>query len=215
MLNNPLIIPPLETRRLLIRPFRHEDLQAVYEILDSGGRGDPGEPNLDSRRRWLEWSILSYGEQAGLYQPPLGDRAVVFKETGTLIGVCGYTPALEPFEQLPGWVGGAPSGKECTPEKARFTLEMGLYYAISPASRRRGFASEAAQALIDYAFDRLNLKRIVAATTFDNQASIGVMGKLGMHILNNPHPEPPWFQVVGVLNAGASNGGAIHDEGRI
>ena len=28
---------------------------------------------------------------------------------------------------------------------------------------------------------------------------MGVMRKLGMRIVKNPYPEPPWMQVVGVL----------------
>ena len=51
----------------------------------------------------------------------------------------------------------------------------------------------------DYAFGQLNLRRIVATTTYDNAASMGVMRKLGMRIEKNPYEEPRWFQVVGIL----------------
>jgi hypothetical protein len=53
--------------------------------------------------------------------------------------------------------------------------------------------------MIDYAFQQLRLKRIVATTTYDNAASMGVMQKVGMRIARNPYPDPPWLQVVGVL----------------
>jgi len=43
--------------------------------------------------------------------------------------------------------------------------------------------------------------RLIATTTFDNVASIGVMRKLGMRIESNPRPEPAWLQIVGVLPA--------------
>ncbi|HLF36431.1 MAG TPA: GNAT family N-acetyltransferase, partial [Anaerolineales bacterium] len=56
-------------------------------------------------------------------------------------------------------------------------------------------------ALIEYAFVRLRLARIVATTTYDNTASVGVMRKLGMRVERNPLAEPPWLQVVGVLEA--------------
>jgi [ribosomal protein S5]-alanine N-acetyltransferase len=39
----------------------------------------------------------------------------------------------------------------------------------------------------------------VATTSSDNAPSIGVMRKVGRHIERNPYPDPPWFQVVGVL----------------
>jgi RimJ/RimL family protein N-acetyltransferase len=74
-----------------------------------------------------------------------------------------------------------------------------LFYAVSPAYRRQGFATEAAQALADYAFRRLRLKRIVATTDYGNAASIGVMRSLGMRVERNPLAEPPWLQVVGIL----------------
>ena len=53
--------------------------------------------------------------------------------------------------------------------------------------------------MIDYAFTRLKLRRIVATTTYDNAASIAVMRKVGMRIERNPYPDPPWLQVVGLL----------------
>jgi RimJ/RimL family protein N-acetyltransferase len=72
---------------------------------------------------------------------------------------------------------------------------------VDPAHRRRGYAREAARALIDHAFDQLRLRRVVATTSHDNTASQAVMRSLGMRIEHNPLPEPAWFQVVGVLEA--------------
>ena len=54
------------------------------------------------------------------------------------------------------------------------------------------------------ALAELNLERIVATTMHDNHASIAVMRRLGMTIAANPLPEPPWFQVVGWLDAPAA-----------
>ncbi len=47
----------------------------------------------------------------------------------------------------------------------------------------------------------LYLGRVVATTAHDNQASIGVMRKLGMKVERNAFDEPPWLQVVGVWTA--------------
>ena len=84
------------------------------------------------------------------------------------------------------------------PERGAYP-EVGLYWSIHPAHRRHGYATEAGRALIDFAFDSLRLRHIVATTTFDNEPSIGVMQKLGMHITRNPTADPPWLQVLGVL----------------
>jgi hypothetical protein len=72
--------------------------------------------------------------------------------------------------------------------------------SVSPAHQRLGYATEAAGAMLDYAFGELRLKRIVATTTYDNGPSIVVMCKLGMQIEHKPHVEPPWLQVVGLLS---------------
>lgn len=193
MLNMPI----LETERLLIRPFMMEDLTDVYQLFDIDLRdADMGSDQMDSleeRAEWLQWAALNPVQLAKLHQPPYGDRAIVLKTTGELIGSCGYVPCLNAFGQLPGF---SPE-EEGSP--VRYTPEFGLFYAISPRYRRQGYAAEAAQALVDYAFEKLGLKRIIAETNYDNTGSIGVMQKLGMRIERNPLPEPPWLQVVGVI----------------
>lgn len=81
-------------------------------------------------------------------------RYVIERETNTLIGTCGG------FH----------------PEPA--TVVIG--YSILPQFRRRGYASEAAQALIDFAFTHDGVERVVADTYPELAPSIGVMQKCGM-----------------------------------
>lgn len=192
-------VPPLETGRLLIRPFLLDDLAAIHHILDvelaQAEFGTEGAKSLSEREQWLQWTILNYAELAKLYQPPYGDRAVVLKQSGQLIGACGYVLCLDAFEQLPSL---HPAVQESKP--ALNTTEFGLYYAISPSAQGQGYATEAARALAQYAFQALKLKRIIATTTADNAASMQVMRHLGMRIETNPFPEPPWLQVVGILD---------------
>jgi RimJ/RimL family protein N-acetyltransferase len=85
---------------------------------------------------------------------------------------------------------------------------MGLYWALAPAHRGQGYATEAARALIEHAFDAFGLARILATTERGNAASQAVMRRLGMRVEENPLPQPEWFQVVGWLEAGLPpNGG--------
>jgi [ribosomal protein S5]-alanine N-acetyltransferase len=77
--------------------------------------------------------------------------------------------------------------------------------ATIPGYRARRWVVEATQALINYAFRQLQLKRIVATTQYENVASMGVMRKVGMRIEKNPYPDPPWFQVVGILENSPAN----------
>jgi ribosomal-protein-alanine N-acetyltransferase len=178
-------------------------LYPIHRLLDVELRevelGTVGAQTLHERAEWLQWTILSYTQLAKLYQPPYGERAVVHKHTQQLIGACGFVPCLDAFEQLAGF---SPAPRPSRPWL--FTPEFGLFYAITPAFQGQGYATEAAQALVDYAFQHLRLKRIVATTTYENAASIGVMRKLGMRIERNPYPEPPWLQIVGVLENDAS-----------
>jgi RimJ/RimL family protein N-acetyltransferase len=191
-------MPTLETTRLIIRLFVMEDLIDAHRLFDIElNTDDLHAEKMDTmkeRAEWLEWSVLNYAQLAKLYQPPYGDRAIMMKKTGKLIGSCGYVPCLMPFEQLPNFSYYNASGK-----LGHATPEFGLFYAISPSHQRQGYASEAAQALVDYAFQHLDLKRVIATTDFDNNASIGVMRRLGMRVEKNPLAEPPWLQVVGVV----------------
>ncbi len=186
-------VPSLETARLRVREFDPGDLEAVHRLLD-GDLGPEGALTRDERQDWLAWTVLGYRQLAQLHQPPYGDRAIVIRETGELVGACGYAPVLDALGQIPSLRCGGPERPDLT------SAEVGLYYALAPAHRGRGYATEAAQALVDHGFARLRLARIVATTTFDNTASAAVMRRLGMRIERNPLPTPPWLQVVGVLD---------------
>ncbi len=191
-------MPPIETMRLLIRPFTPDDLASIYHILDiklAGAEvGTEGTQTRDARERWLRWTILGYEQYAALYQPPYGERAIVLRETGQVIGACGYVPCLDQFDRLPSLR--ATTGEDSA---GLGSTEFGLFWAVSPRYQRQGYATEAAGALIDDAFTRLGLRRIIATTTYDNTASIRVMEKVGMRVDKNPSEEPPWLQAVGIV----------------
>lgn len=199
-----LRMPLLDTERLLVRPFVMDDLEVIHQILDIELReadfGSEGAKTFSERRQWLQWTRLNYEELAKLYQPPYGDRAIVLKQDNRLLGACGFVPCLAPFGQLPSF-----STINESAAGGYFSAEFGLFYAVAPAYQRQGYAAEATRAMIAYAFTELKLQRIVATTTYDNAASIGVMRKVGMRIEKNPCPDPPWFQVIGILenNAGS------------
>lgn len=189
----------LETDRLVIRSFILEDLLIIHRILDQTfGAGDKvdNETALLERRSWLQWSILNQEWFPQLHQPPYGDRAIILKVTGELIGSVGYVPLLDVYEQFP------ELANPTSPSRYT-TAEFGLFWEIDPLHQRQGYATEAAQAMIEYAFKQLRLKRIIATTEYSNVASQGVMQKLGMKIACNPLPHPSWLQVVGILENGS------------
>ncbi|MHC5774595.1 GNAT family N-acetyltransferase [Nostoc sp.] len=58
------------------------------------------------------------------------------------------------------------------------TVEMG--YEVLSAYRQQGFAFEAVQALVNFAFSQRELKKIIAHSPDDHTASIRILEKLGM-----------------------------------
>lgn len=182
----------IQTNRVAIRELEMDDLDAVHQLLDRDLKMD--NLSREERARWLEWTILSYEQHKRLYQPPHGEFALVLKDNDLLIGAVGFAPSRIPLGMLPS--GGAyhdpNTGRKIIPQ-------IGLFYAVATQYQKCGYASEAAKAMIDYAFNEMGYKRIVATTEYDNHASQAVMRKLGMTLERNPYEEMPWFQIVGIL----------------
>lgn len=174
-------LPVLCTLRLAIRPLTDADGPACRAVL----------PSLDDDAfpRWFTWAVAAPAALADLQQPPYGERGVVLAATGELVGLVGLVPALGPFAQLDGASAGTP-----------WTAELGLYWALSPEHRGRGYATEAAAALSRALFELLTPRRLIAMTEHTNTGSLAVMRRLGMRLLTNSHREPAWLQVVGILD---------------
>src|SRR5690242_9014437 len=97
-------MPRLETDRLLIRPLAMDDLPEVRRLFA------PDEEDTAEWERWLQWTVLSYEQLARLHQPPYGERAIVLRSSGELIGAVGFVPCLNAFGQMPHLgAGGAPA----------------------------------------------------------------------------------------------------------
>ncbi len=181
----------------MIRPFGAGDLSSVLAV-----RGTTTRPGRAATRRYVRHGELAPIVLAELDQPPYGDRALVLTATGELIGIAGLVPSLCPFDQL------RPEDGERRPIRpaALYRPEVGLFYHVHPDHRRRGYATEASKALIEFAFGRLQLAQIVATTERHNLASQAVMRHLGMRLYENSRKEPHWFQTVGILlNPSTSN----------
>src|SRR5262249_22270439 len=170
----------LESTRLVLRrmvlddlPFftRIHALPEVARYLYPGGR--PRSP--DETARWLRYTLASYERLA------LGYLAVVRKEDGALIGRCGLMDlVVEPTEPArgirKGWF-----GREEAPDGAPLTFECELGYTLDPVAWGRGYASEAAQCVRDYARDVLRLSYVVSAILPQNARSKRVAERSGAH----------------------------------
>lgn len=88
-------------------------------------------------------------------------------------------------------------------------VEIG--YAISPAYRRRGLATEAAQGLIDHAFAHDRVSRVDAHTLAERNASTKVLRKAGMEFVEttmDPRHGRTWRWSVQRSNYGGARSSA-------
>ncbi len=176
---------------LHIRPFREADLDSCIRFREQVFGIDEAPAAVE---RWLRWTIDSYHELAKLGQPPYADYAIDLRDSGAFVGSIGIVPTVLPWGALKG-----------TSSDGLLRPEIGLFWGILPEYRRRGYAAEAANRLLDYLFQELRISQVVATTNYDNIASQGTMKKLGMHLLRNPNKLPEWCQVVGqITNPDAS-----------
>ena len=82
----------LETDRLLVRPLMMGDLEAVHRLNTEAF----GDIPLATNQAWLEWTTRNYEQQARLHQPIYGERGIVLRATGLLIGMVGIVPSYAP-----------------------------------------------------------------------------------------------------------------------
>ncbi len=184
---------PIETARLMIRDYTLDDLAPAHRVQVECFEADVD--SLEVTRDWLNWTVANYRNLARLYQPPYGDYLITLKDSGEPIGSVGLVQTIVPWHVLPEFRGDAPRDELVQPE-------FGLYWGIYPAYQRRGYAAEAAKAMVDFVFNVLHSRRVVATTDSENIASQAVMKSLGMTVYQNPTGDPFWFQVVGVLENG-------------
>lgn len=156
----------LETERLILRPFTEDDLDAAYEMLEGHPdvwKYDPGFQRTREVRDAIIRKYIMTNDPDGV-----GTLAVVRKDTGALIGYVGLQFYILPREPLA-------------------TPEVELYYKLGRQHWDQGFAIEACQRMLDWAFDDLRLHRIVTITDKNNEPSKRLMERLGMRI----EPAPP------------------------
>jgi RimJ/RimL family protein N-acetyltransferase len=144
-------IPELETARLLLRGFEDDDLDPFAAMCaDAEVMRYLGSPTLDRAGAWRKMALhLGHWQLRGY-----GKWAVVERGTGRLIGRVGlWNPE--------GWPG----------------LEVG--WLLARDSWGRGFATEAAEAALRFAFDRLDAEHVLSVIHPENAASIRVAERLG------------------------------------
>ncbi len=147
-------MPELSTPRLTLRRMRTSD---DVDMFDYAARPEvtryllwSPHPDLAYTREYLKYIATRYA--AGTFY----DWALVLKESGRMIGTCGFT-AIDAQNE---------------------SAEIG--YVLSPRVWGQGIAVEAVRAVLAFGFERLLLQRIEARFIRGNEASLRVMQKVGM-----------------------------------
>lgn len=144
----------IETDRLVLRRLCRNDLGEISEVL---GNAEvmrfslSGPYSHEKCEEFVEACITSYERKgSGLF-------AVVLKETGRVIGYCGFY-----FQMI--------DSKE----------EVEIGYRLHPTYWNQGLATEASRRVQDFGFKNLGFDRMISIIEAENIASIRVAEKNGM-----------------------------------
>lgn len=147
-------MPTIKTERLTLRPMHIIDAEDMYDYA-----------RREEVTRYLLWNPHSSISVTKDYLRYIGGRyalgdfydwSIIDRESRRMIGTCGFTRI----------------------ETANNAGEIG--YVLNPDFHGRGYATEAAGAVLKFGFETLELNRIEARFMKGNDASLGVMKRLGM-----------------------------------
>lgn len=145
----------LETDRLIIRPFVDADFEPFFSFIrdEKATRYmsfTPQQRTLVGAQETFELILQNYGGKNQIFA-----LAVIQRWDKKYIGSLG----LYPVENSP---------------------DTELFYTLLPKYWGKGYATEASQRLLIYAFSELHLKKVLAYIFPHNQASAKVADRLGM-----------------------------------
>ena len=143
----------LETERLMLRPSSLEDVQFVFELLNSPKWikyiGNRQIISLDAARKYITEKMTPKTDKLGV------NFTVMRKVDSVKIGSCG----IYNREGL-GY--------------------MDIGFAFLPEYEQKGYAFESAKRVLKLGFDEFGVDRVCAITTKDNFSSQRLIEKLGM-----------------------------------
>lgn len=144
----------LETARLTLRRFTPDDAEFILHLVNEpsfiANIGDRGVRTVEQAREFLIHGHIASYERNGY-----GHYLVELKDSHTPIGMCGLI-------------------------NREAIKEIDIGFAFLPAFWSKGYAFEAASAVMDHGRNQLGLKRIVAVVSPGNRGSIRVLEKLGL-----------------------------------
>jgi RimJ/RimL family protein N-acetyltransferase len=163
----------LETDRLILRHQVISDLDDLWALyLDPQiTKYIPDAPrSREEAKEELEWHMHGHPRF-----PELGLWATIYKESGEFIGRCGLLPWTIDGQQ-----------------------EVEVAYTIAREYWGQGLATEAAQAMLNYGFQKLNLSRLICVIDEDNLGSRKVAANIGMSFEREAEDELGTFMIYSI-----------------
>jgi ribosomal-protein-alanine N-acetyltransferase len=151
-------IPSIKTQRLILRAFEPSDAESLYQIL-------------------AEEEVLRYFPNPAPPPPEKVNKIISNQlEQWEQYGYAWWAVTLPPDSQFLGWC-----GLQFLPE----TGETEVGYLLGKPWWGKGYATEAALASLYFAFNDIqHLDQIIALVHPENQASIHVIEKIGLHFVD-------------------------------
>jgi RimJ/RimL family protein N-acetyltransferase len=144
----------LTTERLILRNFAPSDAEFILRLLNEPSFihfiGDKGVRNLDDARQYILNGPIASYDKNGF-----GLYLVGLRVDNTPVGMCGLL-------------------------KRESLQDVDIGFAFLPEFWNKGYALEAANAVMVYGKDVLKLPRIVAITNKDNHASAKLLNRIGL-----------------------------------
>ncbi len=154
----------LETERLRLRPLRMDDVDSLHRVLGDAETMEwyPAPFTREETEEWIRRWIESYKARGhGLW-------ALELRSTGEVVGDVGLVLQVVDDEEL---------------------IEVGWH--VRRDMQRRGYATEGGRASVQWAFENLDIDRVISLIRPENIASWRVAEKLGMQIwketMRGPH----------------------------
>ncbi len=149
---------PIETSRLILRRITHDDWKNLSSMLQDNDVMYAYEHAFSDNEvtQWLDRQLLRYEKEDGL-----GLLMSFRKSDGVPVGQCGLT-----YQQIRG----------------RSVPEIG--YLLRKEFWHQGYATEAAAAVRDYAFNTLGFPRVYSIIRDNNLPSQAVALRLGMEVVD-------------------------------
>jgi RimJ/RimL family protein N-acetyltransferase len=144
----------LETERLVLRRLTSDDAAFIFKLLNEPSFlryiGDKGVKTPADAVEYIKNGPVASYERFGF-----GLYLVELREAEVPIGICGLL-------------------------KRETLTDVDVGFAFLPAFWSKGYAFEAASAVMEYGRNVLGLGRIVAITTPENESSIRLLEKMGL-----------------------------------